>query len=162
MESEQEQSRLAARLSALLDSAMDGIITIDDSQRIILYNRAAERMFGWSAVQVLGRHLDMLIPKRFRAAHRDHVGTFAATGVTSRRMGGAVLLGLRAGGEEFPIEASISQLESPDGKLFTVILRDVRERVRAQEELAAFAAEATGVREQEKARIARELHDELA
>ena len=60
------------------------------------------------------------------------------------------------------MEASISQLETPDGKLYTVILRDVTERVRAQEELAAFAAEASGVREQEKTRIARELHDELA
>jgi PAS domain S-box-containing protein len=162
VESEQEQARLAARLSGLLESAMDGIITIDAGQKIMLYNRAAERIFGWSAVQVIGRPLDMLMPKRFRAGHRGHVGSFAATGVTSRRMGGAVLLGLRASGEEFPIEASISQLDSPDGKLFTVILRDVTQRVRAQEELGAFAAEASGIREQEKARIARELHDELA
>jgi PAS domain S-box-containing protein len=162
VEAEQEQARLAARLSGLLDSAMDGIITIDAGQKIMLYNRAAERIFGWSPLQVIGRPVDMLMPKRFRAGHRDHVGTFAATGVTSRRMGGAVLLGLRASGEEFPIEASISQLDSPDGKLFTVILRDVTQRVRAQEELAAFAAEASGIREQEKARIARELHDELA
>ncbi|MGV3569374.1 MAG: PAS domain-containing sensor histidine kinase [Ramlibacter sp.] len=162
VESEQEQARLAARLSGLLDSAMDGIISADASQKIILYNRAAERMFGWPAVQVMGRPLDKLIPQRFRAAHREHVQEFSATGVTSRRMGGAVLLGLRANGEEFPIEASISQLELPEGKLFTVILRDVRDRVRAQEELVAFAAESAGAREQEKARIARELHDELA
>ena len=162
MENEQEQARLAARLSGLLDSAMDGIVTIDASQRILLYNRAAERIFGWPAVQVMGRPVDMLMPKRLRNAHRDHVGRFGATGVTSRRMGGAVLLGLRASGEEFPIEASISQVDSPEGKLFTVILRDVTDRVRSQEELAAFAAEASGVREQEKARIARELHDELA
>jgi signal transduction histidine kinase len=73
-----------------------------------------------------------------------------------------VLLGLRANGEEFPIDASISQLDTPEGKVFTVILRDVTERVRAQEELASYAAEAAGVREQEKSRIARELHDELA
>ncbi len=162
VESEREQARLAARLSGLLESAMDGIVTIDASQKVIFYNRAAERMFGWSAVQVVGRPLDMLMPKRFRGAHRDHVAKFGATGVTSRRMGGAVLLGVRANGQEFPIEASISQLDAPEGKLFTVILRDVTERVRVQEELAAFAAEASGVREQEKARIARELHDELA
>jgi PAS domain S-box-containing protein len=163
VEGEQEQSRLAARLSGLLDSAMDGIITIDEGQRIILYNRAAERIFGWPALQVMGRSLDMLMPKRFRGSHKAHVAQFGATGVTSRRMGDrAVLMGLRAGGEEFPIDASISQLDTPDGKLFTVILRDVTERVRSQEELAAFAAEASGVREQEKARVARELHDELA
>lgn len=60
------------------------------------------------------------------------------------------------------MDASISQLDTPDGKLFTVILRDVTERVRAQEDLATFATEASAIREQEKSRVARELHDELA
>jgi signal transduction histidine kinase len=105
----------------------------------------------------------VMMPKRFRAAHRSHVHQFAETGVTNRRMGaGPLLRGLRANGEEFPLDASISQVETPEGRLFTVILRDMTERMRAQEELAAFAAEATGAREQEKSRIARELHDELA
>jgi PAS domain S-box-containing protein len=163
MEAEREQARLAARLSGLLDSAMDGIITVDEHQRVVLYNRAAERIFGWPASQVMGRTLDMLMPRRFRAEHRAHVERFGATGVSSRRMGGNLLiLGLRASGEEFPIDASISQVDTAEGKLYSVIVRDVTERVRAQEELAAFAAEASGVREQEKARIARELHDELA
>lgn len=162
-ESEREQARLAARLSGLLDSAMDGIISVDASQKIIFYNKAAERIFGWNPVQVMGRPLDVLLPERFRSRHREHVTRFGDTGITSRRMGqSAVLHGLRANGEEFPIEASISQLDTADGKLFTVILRDVTERERAQRELAAAAAEASRVREQEKARIARELHDELA
>jgi len=153
----------SAWLAGLLDSAMDAIITVDAAQAIVLYNRAAERIFGWPACEVIGKSLDMLMPVRFRADHGAHIGRFGATGVTSRRMGGsAVLLALRASGEEFPIDASISQLETPDGRLFTVIVRDVTERVRAQEELASFASEASGVREQEKARIARELHDELA
>jgi len=160
---EREQMRLASRLSALLDSAMDGIITMDAGQRIVLYNQAAERIFGWPAVQVMGRPLDILIPQRFRGMHRRHVARFGETGVTSRRMGvGSVIVGLRANGQEFPIEASISHLDTDDGKLYTVILRDVTERLRSQEELAAFAAEVSGAREQEKARMARELHDELA
>ncbi len=75
---------------------------------------------------------------------------------------GTVLYGLRAGGQEFPMDASISQLDTAHGKLFTVILRDVSERLRAQEELRAFALQAHHVREEEKARVARELHDELA
>lgn len=160
---EQEQSRLARRLSGLLDSAMDGIVTVDEQQHIVLYNRAAEKIFGWSSGQVMGRSLDMLIPERFRADHREHMRRFAATGVTSRRMGdGPAIRGLRSSGEEFPIDASISQLDTAEGKLFTVILRDVSERVRAQEDLAAFASEANAIREQEKSRVARELHDELA
>jgi PAS domain S-box-containing protein len=163
MQSEQEQARLAARLSGLLDSAMDGMVTVDEGQRIILYNRAAERIFGWPALQVMGRPLDMLMPKRYRAGHQQQVRQFAATGVTTRRMGGTtVIYGQRANGEEFPIDASISQLDTPEGKLFTVIVRDVTERMRAQQDLASFAAEMSDVREQEKSRIARELHDELA
>lgn len=154
---------VAARLAGLLDAAMDGILSVDEQQRIVQYNRAAEKIFGWSAPEVLGQRLEMLIPQRFRPNHAAEVQRFGQTGVSSRRMGGdRVIMGLRKGGEEFPVDASISQLETPEGKLYTVILRDVTERIRAREELAAFAAESTSVREQEKTRIARELHDELA
>ena len=73
-----------------------------------------------------------------------------------------MIRGLRSSGEEFPMDASISQLDTAEGKLLTVILRDVTERVRAQEDLATFATEANAIREQEKSRVARELHDELA
>jgi PAS domain S-box-containing protein len=163
VQAEQEQQRMAQRLSGLLDSAMDGIITVDEEEKIVLYNRAAEKIFGWPGAQVMGRPLDLLLPERFRAAHHEHILRFAATGVTSRRMGAsAVIYGLRASGEEFPMDASISQLDTAEGKLFTVILRDVTERVRAQEDLASFAAQASAIREQEKSRVARELHDELA
>ncbi|MGZ5269681.1 MAG: PAS domain-containing sensor histidine kinase [Ramlibacter sp.] len=158
-----EQGRLAARLAGLLDSAMDGIITIDADQRIVMYNRAAERIFGWRQDEVMGRSLDVLLPERDRGRHGAHVRQFGATGVTSRRMGdGTVIHGLRRSGEEFPMDASISQLDSAEGKLYTVILRDVTDRVRAQHDLAVFASQASAIREQEKSRVARELHDELA
>jgi PAS domain S-box-containing protein len=163
LHAEERHARLAARLAGLLDSAMDAIITVDEQQRIVLYNRAAERIFGWTSEQMMGAALEQLMPERFRASHGAHLHRFERTGITSRRMGdGTVLYGLRATGEEFPMEASISQLDTAEGKLFTVILRDITERVRAQEELSAFAAEAHTLREGEKARIARELHDELA
>ena len=163
LKAEKANVSLAARLGGLLDSAMDGIITVDAQQRVQLYNRAAETIFGWPGAEILGQPLALLIPERFHASHHAHVERFAATGVTSRRMGDhTVVHGRRADGEEFPLEASISQLDTAEGKLFTVILRDITERVRAQEELAAFASEAGAIREQEKARVARELHDELA
>lgn len=153
----------AARLAGLLDSAMDAIISVDEAQKIVLYNRAAEKIFGWPAEQAIGRPLEMLMPERYRPTHGDQVRHFGETGETSRRMGSSrVIHGLRADGGEFPIDASISHLATPEGRLYTVILRDVSERVRAQEELATFAAEASKVREQEKLRVARELHDELA
>lgn len=153
----------AARLAALLDSAMDAIISIDEGERIVLYNRAAEATFGRSASQVLGQPLSILMPERFRGGHAAHVKHFSATGVTHRRKGeGMVLYGLRADGTEFPMDASISQIETDQGKLFSVIVRDVTERVKARQDLARFATEASAIREQEKTRVARELHDELA
>ncbi|MEJ7931906.1 PAS domain-containing sensor histidine kinase [Ramlibacter sp. AN1015] len=156
-------SDAASRLAALLDSAMDAIISIDARERIVLYNRAAEQTFGWPPDAVMGRPLSMLIPERFRAGHAAHVHHFADTGVTSRRKGeGMVLYGLRADGSEFPMDASISQIDTAEGKVFSVILRDVTERVRARQDLARFATEASAIREQEKTRVARELHDELA
>ena len=163
LQAEERHARLAARLSGLLDSAMDAIITVDESQRIVLYNRAAEKIFGWTTEEALGQPLTKLMPTRFRAGHGAFVQRFGSTGVTSRRMGDTtVVYGCRADGEEFPMEASISQLKTADGKLYTVILRDVTERVRAQEERTAFAAAAHAIREEEKTRVARELHDELA
>jgi len=136
---------------------------VDSEQHVILYNKAAERIFGWPTREMLGQPLTRLIPRRHQGAHGEQVKRFGQTGITSRRMGdGTVLYGLKASGEEFPLEASISQLDTTHGKLYTVILRDVTERVRANEELSAFASAAHAIRESEKTRIARELHDELA
>ncbi len=152
-----------ARMAGLLDSAMDAIITVDSEQHVILYNKAAEKIFGWPTREMLGQPLTRLIPSRHQDAHGEQVRRFGQTGITSRRMGdGTVLYGLRASGEEFPLEASISQLHTAHGNLYTVILRDVTERVRAAGELSAFASAAHAIRESEKTRIARELHDELA
>ncbi|MBA2961554.1 MULTISPECIES: PAS domain-containing sensor histidine kinase [Ramlibacter] len=159
----QSDDTVAAHLAGLLDSAMDAILSVDEQQHIVLYNRAAEKIFGWTAAEAMGQPLEILLPTRFRAGHAGFVRRFGQTGVTSRRMGdGTVILGQRKDGREFPMDASISHLDTPTGKLYTVILRDVTERVRSREELALFAAEASAVREQEKTRIARELHDELA
>jgi PAS domain S-box-containing protein len=152
-----------ALLAGILTSAMDAIVTVNDNQQVLLYNQAAEKIFGWPVAQVIGHGLGMLMPERFRDGHGGHMRQFAQTGTTSRRMGDdTVLYGQRANGEEFPLEASISKLDSPQGKLFTVILRDVSERIRAREVLDAFATQAHAIRESEKTRIARELHDELA
>ena len=125
-----------ARMSGIISSAMDAIITIDSDQRITLFNRSAEVMFGYQAAEIMGQPLERLLPARFRDRHHAHIRHFAETGVTNRSMGRlSTLYGLRADGVEFPIEASISQLVAAEGKLFTVILRDVSERVQAEHTL---------------------------
>jgi PAS domain S-box-containing protein len=146
---------LVGRLEAIIDSAMDAIITVDESQRVVYFNRTAEQVFGLPRSQALGAPLERFLPGRFREAHRHHIEQFGSTGVTSRRMGDVTTLwALRADGTEFPIEASISQAGEAGGRLYTVILRDITLR----RELAARVLEA---REEEKTLIARELHDEL-
>ncbi len=157
------------RLQGIVDSAMDAIISVDGEQHITLFNRAAERIFGYEPREVLGQRLDMLIPARFHAEHRDHVESFGRTGVSSRpMMSRRIVTALRRGGEEFPIDASISQNEIRGQRFYTVILRDVsvRERTRrelaqAREDLRELSVASRTAREQENSRISRELHDEL-
>jgi PAS domain S-box-containing protein len=163
-------ARSEARLRGILDSAMDAIITIDESQHIVIFNSAAEAMFGCPKDEAVGAPLAWFIPERFRGGHGKHVQTFGQTGTASRRMGAQrIVTGLRRNREEFPIDASISQITERGSKFYTVILRDVTERVQAEEalqrsreELQRLGAIAHQAREQEKSRIARELHDELA
>ena len=115
---------------------MDAIITVDADQRIVLFNPAAELMFRCPAAEAIGQPIDRFIPARFHEAHRRHIHKFGDTHVTNRRMGalGAVS-GLRADGEEFPAEASISQVETGGQKLYTVILRDISARKKLEEQL---------------------------
>ena len=122
-----------ARLAGIVASAMDAIITVDERQRIVLFNAAAERMFRCPAKDALGQSLDRFIPDRFRIAHREHIRAFGETNVTQRTMGRArTLSGLRSDGEEFPIEASISQIDSEGHRLFTAIVRDISEKKRLE------------------------------
>ncbi len=122
-----------AWLAGILTSAMDAIVTIDEGQRILLFNAAAEKMFRCQAHEVLGRSLDSFIPERFRSRHNQHISSFGETHVTQRSMGKLQpISGLRSDGEEFPIEASISQIEAGGRRLFTVIIRDISEKKRLE------------------------------
>jgi PAS domain S-box-containing protein len=169
MLAERRSGTSQARLDAIVDSAMDAMITVDAAQNVVLFNRAAEQTFGVRREEALGAPLDRFLPQRYRGAHRAHIEEFGRTGITSRRMGDATTLwALRADGTEFPIEASISQAGDPGQHFYTVILRDVTLRKKAldaletqQQELRRLSAQVLEAREEEKTRIARELHDEL-
>ena len=130
-----------ARLSAIIHSALSGVITVDEQQNIILFNPAAEEMFGCTEAEALGRPMDQFIPPRYRTAHKQHIRKFGSTEITGRKMGQREgIFGLRRNGEEFPVEASISHVEFGGKKMFTVILRDVTEEKKAEEELKQQAS----------------------
>ena len=138
--------RSEARLSGIIASAMDAIISVNEEQRVVVFNAAAEAMFRCPAHEAIGKPLDRFIPERFRRTHSSHINAFGRTGVTSRSMWTpGTLVGLRADGEEFPIEATISQVETGGQRFFTVILRDVTERKRAEETLLETEAKLAGI-----------------
>jgi PAS domain S-box-containing protein len=142
---------------------------VDESHAIILFNPAAEAMFGVKSAQVLGKPLERLVPDRAREVHRHHMDSFIRSGGVSRAMAPNLdITGLRADGEEFPIESTISQTQVDGRPQLTAVLRDVTARRRAEAELRemnrqlrALSASLQNVREQERKRISAELHDEL-
>ena len=129
------------QLSGIVETAMDAIITVDVEQRIVVFNRAAAGIFRIDPADAIGTPLSRFIPLRQQQRHAEHVAGFAKTGSTNRRMGAMdVLHGVRADGEEFPIEAAISRLGDGDAALMTVVLRDVTDARRAAAAIEAQRA----------------------
>ncbi len=141
-QAEHELAQSKARFESVVESAMDAIIAIDANQRIVLFNSAAQAMFQCTSAMALGQPIDRFIPERFRTAHAAHIASFAGSGITRRAMGRlGILWGLTAEGTEFPIEAAISQAETNGSKVFTVIIRDITERLKADEQQRLLTAE---------------------
>lgn len=154
---------------AMVNTTMDAIVTVDGDQRIVVFNPAAERMFGYGAEEVFGAPLDRLLPERFRIAHREDVSAFRQSGAATRAKNSRMeIVGLRADGTEFPLESTVARVTIGGQTQFTAILRDIGERRRAESELREshqqlreLATSLQAVREEERTSIARELHDEL-
>jgi PAS domain S-box-containing protein len=131
-----DELRAAERQAAGITSiAVDSIITIDEQQRIIVFNHGAESTFGWRADEILGKPLSVLLPARVHDIHARHIQRFGGGSEVARRMGQRQqIVGLRHDGTEFPAEASISRLDLPSGRLYTVLLRDITERYQQQKD----------------------------
>jgi PAS domain S-box-containing protein len=133
------QARLAqgeARNSAIVESALDAIITMDDRGRIVEFNTAAERTFGHDRADVLGRELaDVIIPPQFRDAHRRSLARYLETGETTILGDRIGVTALHADGREFPVELTIIRVGVPGAPLFTGFVRDVSEWVAAEQAL---------------------------
>ncbi len=133
----------AAWLAGIFDIAIDAIIVVDRSQRILFFNQGAEYTFGYTMKEMLGQSLARLLPERFRTAHEQHIERFAGEPHTSQHMHErSPIWGRRKNGEEFPCEASISKVEREGELAFAVILRDITERRQMEDSLHHALAEA--------------------
>ena len=124
-----------ARTRAILNTAADGVITIDEQGTIESFNRAAESIFGWTAKEVLGKKINLLMPAPHSQHHDEYVDYYLRTGdarcIGNRRD----LEGRRKDGTIFPVEVTVSEVGLPDRRLFTGIVRDITERKQAEEAL---------------------------
>ncbi|HYM36205.1 MAG TPA: PAS domain S-box protein, partial [Steroidobacteraceae bacterium] len=140
---ELQSRRDRQRLAAIVESAMEGIVAVDNTFRITLFNQAAETIFGRSSAEMLGRPLDILIPERYRGAHGEHIRRFAGSNISIRkRMGAsASVMGLRSNGEEFPLAATISRVSVENDIVLIVMCRDISEEINAQRERAQLESQ---------------------
>lgn len=140
----EENAERAARLEAVLNLAVDGIITIDERGNIETFNRAAEGIFGYAAEEVVGKRINMLMPEPYRSNHDRYMQRYHDTG-ERRIIGiGREVVGRRKDGSTFPMDLAVSQVELPGRRLYTGIVRDLT-RQRRVETLAEVGRIASGL-----------------
>jgi PAS domain S-box-containing protein len=157
---EEEVRASESRLRAILNAALDAVVTMNADGRVTGWNPAAEAIFGHSAAEAIGREMaELIVPPRFRNAHRRGLARFIETEqgvVLDRRL---ELTGLRSDGIEFPVELTITRIPLPGAPTFTGYLRDITDRVHADRELRTSRARLVEVADAERKRIQRNLHD---
>lgn len=161
-----EVRRSEARKTAILESALDGVITIDHEGRVVEFNPAAEKMFGWPRSEAVGKPLvDLIVPPSQKERHRQGLINYLATGegsVLDRRL---QLSALRSDGAEFPVELAVTRIPFPGPPMFTWYIRDITERKRLEDELLERAAQLLAADHRKNeflATLAHELRNPLA
>ena len=149
-----------SRMRAMLEAALDAVVTMDHHGRVIGWNQAAAAIFGYHATEAIGREMaELIVPPGLRQRHRQGLARFLEGErpvILDRRM---ELTGMRRDGTEFPVELTITRIALPGQPTFTGYLRDITDRVRAEEALRSSRARLVEVADAERKRIQRNLHD---
>lgn len=151
---EMKLSENQARLQAILETTVEGIITINENGAIESFNQAAERMFGYKSEEVIGENVEILMPDPYRSDHDDYIANYMETG--EKRIIGVdrEVKGKRKDGSVFPMELSVSEVKWGGERIFTGIVKDITDRRRLEKEVLEIS-------EEERRRIGQEMHDDL-